>query len=173
MTPAPSEATIVAIYRETISPLYRFISQRCGGDRAVAEDITQETWLRAVRVWRETGLPNHPLRWLITVARNVLLNQLRQRATLSLDELSAEPQFPNNDEQAEEREASTREMRVALTRLAPDEARLLEEFYFEQRRVAQLARHRGITERAVEGRLRRARERLRREMERNDHLQPE
>ncbi|MBK7596313.1 MAG: hypothetical protein IPJ11_14000 [Gemmatimonadetes bacterium] len=53
----------------------------------------------------------------------------------------------------------------ALTRLPPDEAQLLEASHFERLRVARLAEVMGITERAVEGRLRRARERLRRELE--------
>jgi RNA polymerase sigma factor (sigma-70 family) len=53
----------------------------------------------------------------------------------------------------------------ALTRLPDDEARLLEAFHFERFRVAELAETYGVSERAIEGRLRRARERLRRELE--------
>lgn len=36
------------MYRQTIRPLYAYVSRRCGGDRALAEDVVQETWLRAV-----------------------------------------------------------------------------------------------------------------------------
>jgi RNA polymerase sigma factor (sigma-70 family) len=53
----------------------------------------------------------------------------------------------------------------ALARLPAAEARLLEAFHFEDRRVAQIAEGCGLSERAVEGRLRRARQRLRRELE--------
>ena len=53
----------------------------------------------------------------------------------------------------------------AMSRLPDAEARLLEAFHFENRRVAQIAEGAGISERAVEGRLRRARERLKREIE--------
>ena len=53
----------------------------------------------------------------------------------------------------------------ALARLPAAEAQLLEAFHFEDRRVAQIAEVSGLTERAVEGRLRRARQRLRRELE--------
>jgi DNA-directed RNA polymerase specialized sigma24 family protein len=52
-----------------------------------------------------------------------------------------------------------------MSRLPDAEARLLEAFHFENRRVAQIAEGAGISERAVEGRLRRARERLKRELE--------
>ena len=53
----------------------------------------------------------------------------------------------------------------ALSRLPPDDAQLLDAFHFERCRVARLAEQLGTSERAVEGRLRRARERLRREIE--------
>jgi RNA polymerase sigma factor (sigma-70 family) len=53
----------------------------------------------------------------------------------------------------------------ALTRMADGDAKLLEGFHYDRRKVAQLAEAYGISERAVEGRLRRARERLRREIE--------
>ena len=57
----------------------------------------------------------------------------------------------------------------AIDRLPENEAKLLDEFHFQRRKVAQLAESYGISERAIEGRLRRARERLRREL---DLIQP-
>jgi RNA polymerase sigma-70 factor (ECF subfamily) len=53
----------------------------------------------------------------------------------------------------------------ALARLPADQAELIEAFHFDDRHVAQIAQARGLSERAVEGRLRRARQRLRRELE--------
>ena len=44
-----TEDDIRRIYRETIDDLYGLVLRRCEGDRDLAEDITQETWLRAVR----------------------------------------------------------------------------------------------------------------------------
>ena len=63
-----SEDDIRRIYRETIDDLYRFVARRCDRDRELAEDVTQETWLRAVRVWHADGLPDRPLAWLTTYA---------------------------------------------------------------------------------------------------------
>ncbi len=166
MLQSPTEAEITAIYRDTVAALYGFVSRRCGGERQLAEDITQETWLRAVREWRRTGLPAVPLAWLTTVARNLLLNQLRTRVPLPIDAVP-----PQQILDALERDAVGDSTVIAvavtdaLTRLPPDEAQLLEAFHFERLRVSRLAEVMGITERAVEGRLRRARERLRRELE--------
>jgi RNA polymerase sigma factor (sigma-70 family) len=53
----------------------------------------------------------------------------------------------------------------ALTRIPVAEARLLETFHYDQLKMSQLAELYGISERAIEGRLRRARQRLRRELE--------
>lgn len=166
MPDLPTEAIIIAIYRETVGPLYGFVSRKCDGERAVAEDITQETWLRAVREWRRAGVPENPIGWLTTVARNLLLNQVRRPESLPLDEVAPERLLAAMERDAPMENADvTGAVRAALTRMPPDEARLLEDFHFERRRMAQLADQYGITERAVEGRLRRARERLRRELE--------
>ena len=67
---------ILGIYRETIDALYRYVSRNCGGDRTLAEDVTQETWLRAVREWRKKGPPDQPIAWLTTVARNLLISSV-------------------------------------------------------------------------------------------------
>lgn len=166
MPTIPTEAEISAIYRDTVVALYGFVSRRCGGERQLAEDITQETWLKAVREWRRSGLPDVPLAWLTTVSRNLLLNQVRRRAPLPIDVIPPEIILA-----ALERDATDDTSEVAaavtdaLTRIPADEAQLLEAFHFERLRVARLAEVMGITERAVEGRLRRARERLRHELE--------
>jgi RNA polymerase sigma factor (sigma-70 family) len=53
----------------------------------------------------------------------------------------------------------------ALARLPEQQAQLLEAFHYDRIKVSQIAQTFGMSERAVEGRLRRARERLRRELE--------
>ncbi len=154
------------IYWETIAPLYGYASRRCGGDRALAEDVTQEAWLRAVRVWRRKGVPDKPLAWLTTVARNLIVDQLRKPPALPLESVSANDLLAAVDQNAvSDSAAITSVVTRALTRLSVAEARLLEAFHFEHFQVAQIAVAYGISERAVEGRLRRARERLRHELE--------
>ena len=161
-----TEAELERIYDDTFGVLYGYASRRCGGERALAEDVTQETWLRAVREWRTTGAPREPLAWLTTVARNLILNHLRRREVESLDAVS-----PAEILAAVERDAVSDSAEIAsavnraLMRLPEAEARLLEAFHYERSKVAQLAHDYGISERAVEGRLRRARARLRRELE--------
>lgn len=166
MPTIPTESELGALYRETVVALYGFVSRRCGGERQLAEDITQETWLRAVHEWRRSGLPEVPLAWLTTVSRNLLLNHLRRRVPLSIDVVPADIILAALEDNApDDSHEVAAAVTSALSRIPPDEAQLLEAFHFERLRVARLAEVMGITERAVEGRLRRARERLRRELE--------
>ena len=156
---------LIAIYRETIGPLYSYVSRSCGGDRALAEDVTQEAWLRAVREWPRKGLPDQPIAWLTTVARNLLVSYYRRKRPGPLDSAAAEEALAALDDGRTERQARTAVVCRALARLPAAEAQLLEAFHFDDQRMSQIAGTLGLSERAVEGRLRRARQKLRRELE--------
>jgi RNA polymerase sigma-70 factor (ECF subfamily) len=164
--PTDTEARILAVYGETIDALYAYVSRSCYGDRTLAEDVTQETWLRAVRDWRKKGPPDKPLAWLITVARNLLASYYRRCRPVRLESVSPAEVLAALDRgrPAESAEVNSA-ICHALARLPADQAELIEAFHFDDRHVAQIAQTSGLSERAVEGRLRRARQRLRRELE--------
>ena len=157
-----AEDEIRRIYHATIDELYGFVSRRCDVDRDLAEDVTQETWLRAVRTWHAEGLPDRPLAWLTTVARNLLANHFRRHPLEPLDDTIAESIAVDEREDAGQR---TTLLTRALARLPIPQVRLLEAFHFERQRVADIAATHGLSERAVEGRLRRARQQLRHQIE--------
>jgi RNA polymerase sigma-70 factor (ECF subfamily) len=160
-----TDERILAVYRETIDALYGYVSRNCCGDRGLAEDVTQEAWLRAIREWRRSGPPERPLAWLITVARNILASYYRRKRPAPLDSVSASDVLAAADSgRAVDSAEVSAVVCHALARLPASEAALLEAFHFEDRRTAQIAQAFGLSERAVEGRLRRARERLRREL---------
>jgi DNA-directed RNA polymerase specialized sigma24 family protein len=96
-TPIP-EDQIRGVYRDTIDVLYGYVSRRSGGDRALAEEVTQETWLRAVREWSRKGLPDKPIAWLTTVARNLLFNEFRRKQPVPLETVSAADVFKATDD---------------------------------------------------------------------------
>lgn len=136
------------------------------GDDDLADDILQDTWLRAVRNWRALGVPAAPTAWLTVVAHNLLLNALRQRRRAG--EVNAEllDAIPDNSRAADivgALEASDRdaELHCAMSRLPRADAELLTRFYIDRVHTADLATSLSVSNRAVEGRLRRARAKLR------------
>ena len=67
------------------------------GDLALAEDLLQEAYLKALAVWPQSGVPDNPAAWLSTVARNLGLDIVRRDARMLpdaeqvLEQLEAEP----------------------------------------------------------------------------------
>jgi RNA polymerase sigma-70 factor (ECF subfamily) len=157
------EDDLIRVYRETIKPLYGYVSRRVGGDLGLAEDLVQETWLRALDSWPARGMPGEPLAWLIRVARNALVSHFRRiravpvdPATIDLGDTRFSPDTPDA--------AAT--IGWGLARLRRRHADVLEAFYFEGQSVSEIAAARSLSERAVEGRLRRARAQLKKKLDR-------
>ena len=48
---------------------------------ALAEDVVQDAFCRALEVWRIRGVPDNPSAWLMTTARNRALDLLRRQRT--------------------------------------------------------------------------------------------
>jgi RNA polymerase sigma-70 factor (ECF subfamily) len=160
-----SEQELIETYRRTVGPLYAYVSRRVGGDSSLAEDLVQDTWMLAVGDWPGKGVPAEPLAWLIRVARNTLISHFRRvRPELVepalLDRIAGEPPVVAADDPDI---ASV--INWGLARLRHKHAELLEDFYFTGKSVREMARERSMSERAVEGRLRRAREKLKQRIE--------
>ena len=87
-----------ALYREHAGPLFAYVLRLVGGDRYLAEDVVQETLLRAWRNAAHLDPESRPLRpWLVTVARRVVIDGHRSRLSRPaesgpavLDQLPAE-----------------------------------------------------------------------------------
>ena len=162
MTRSLPEETLLAIYGETIQPLYRYISRRVGGDASLAEDLVQDAWMRAIAVWPARGVPDEPLAWLIRVAHNVLVSHFRRQRPQLVDpiaivEHAAPDQMPSD---------AAALVTWGLSRIRRAHAEILGAFYFEGKSVREIAAERAWSERAVEGRLRRARHKLEHQLHR-------
>ena len=48
---------------------------------ALAEDVVQEAFCRALEVWQLRGVPENPSAWLMATAKNVALDTLRRQRT--------------------------------------------------------------------------------------------
>ncbi|MCZ6836607.1 MAG: sigma-70 family RNA polymerase sigma factor [Planctomycetota bacterium] len=149
------------IYRETITPLYRYVSRRCGNDRSLAEDVTQETYLRAVNHWRDGKQPDKPIAWLQYVAHNLLVNHFSKKRPDSLDPTSLDRMLDPATSRDFEAAAT---VQFGFSKLSEKKKRLLEAYYLEGKAVRTIAQEMNLSERAVEGRLRRSRRALRKQL---------
>ena len=70
------EHQLFALYDAHVDTVYRYVYRRCR-DHALAEDVTQETFVDVVR--SEVEPSTVTVAWLLTVARNKLVDILRRQ----------------------------------------------------------------------------------------------
>ena len=75
------------LYQRYLTPVYRYIFRRVGGDVAAAEDLTSQVFLEALHSlsgYRERG---HFVAWLFTITRRRLADRYRRFEMDFLDDL--------------------------------------------------------------------------------------
>jgi RNA polymerase sigma-70 factor (ECF subfamily) len=119
--------------------LLRFALKLTLGDRQRAEDIVQETLLRA---WRHPEVvdagPQAIRPWLFTVTRHVAIDMWRARSRTEeiVDDRQADRPDPAEPiEQA----VTAMDMRAALAQLTPEHRQVIVEMYYRSRSVAEIA----------------------------------
>jgi RNA polymerase sigma-70 factor (ECF subfamily) len=133
------------------------MAKRTGGNRELTEDIVQESYLRALDNWKRKTLPDSPTAWLKRVARNILIDYLRQKRWDIQTDVERNPDAGN---QTSKDQFKSLEIFLAISSLGRKKAKILEAFYYEGMSVNEIANVMSISERAVEGQLRRARQSL-------------
>ena len=71
---------LIALYDEHLPHVYGYLLSRCGGQVAVAQDLTTQTFLGAVQAVRRDRSARLSRAWLTTVARNKLVDHWRRQA---------------------------------------------------------------------------------------------
>ncbi|MEU1627810.1 sigma-70 family RNA polymerase sigma factor [Streptomyces sp. NPDC020096] len=78
--PEPDEELMRTLYKEHAGPLLAYVLRLVAGDRHRAEDVVQETLLRAWRNTEQLNRATGSLRpWLVTVARRIVIDGHRSR----------------------------------------------------------------------------------------------
>ena len=131
--------------------LWQFCRRLVPTDRGRAEDVVQETLLRA---WRDRTIlesPSPAVRaWLFTVARNIVIDQWRSRRTHAETPLAELPDDGVDDES--DQLLLSWVVAEALTQLSADHRAVLLECYYRGRPVAEAARRLGVPEGTVKSR---------------------
>lgn len=141
-TGASHEDTLVKmLYEEHAGPLLMFVLRLTGGDRQRAEDIVQETLLRAWRNAHRLGAQGQQsLRpWLVTVARRIAIDDHRSASARPAETYDRELEsFPST---ADDTDRVLQSMTVsdALRELSQSHREILIETYFRGRTVPEAA----------------------------------
>jgi RNA polymerase sigma-70 factor, ECF subfamily len=154
------------LYQRHRRSVFRFVRTLTLGDEYLAEDITQETFLRA---WRTPDLvvdgPEGCHNWLTTVARNIVIDRLRRRRArppeTGDEHLSLVP-APSSDI---DRMVTSLTVHDALATLSPARRQLLIEVYLRGRSLAEVADELGIPVGTTKSRIHYALRALRRVIE--------
>lgn len=129
-----------------------------------ADDLAQETYLRAINYIDKHGPPQHPLNWLLTVARSACIDKARRAFNYESGN-SKDMKHSLLDPGQEPLEnicllEKITDMQAALNRLGSLDSSLIEGFYKNDCTYAELAQQYNLSKEAVKSRLRRARNRV-------------
>ncbi len=150
--PAPtSESLLCALYAEHGAALLAF-TQRLTGNRARAEDVVQETLLRAWRHADSLAPERGAVRpWLFTVARHIVVDQQRARRARPI-EVGDEVLAVLPAEDALDRALEAWQVAESLATLRPEHRDVIVETYYRGRSVAEAAAALGIPAGTVKSR---------------------
>lgn len=149
-----------AFYDEALPRLYSYFFHRCGGEQAVAEELTQETFVAAVKELRKRRPIDQPLPWIFGIARHKLVDHYRRQDRN--ERVAARGDPIDLDERAwettEQRELTLR----ALAALPTAQRAALALRYLDDLPVAEVARALGRSLHATESLIARGKEGFRR-----------
>ena len=157
--PDPGPA-LLALYDEALPEVYGYLLSRCG-KRALAEDLTAETFLAAVEAVRKESPPEMSVAWLVGVARHKLADHWRHAAREERGVRAVDGGQDGGDGPWDER-LDALLARQVLGALGPHHRAALTLRYLDGLTVPQVAAHLGRTLHATEALLVRARAAFRR-----------
>jgi len=140
-TPSHEDTLVRMLYEEHAGPLLMFVLRLTGGDRQRAEDIVQETLLRAWRNAHRLGAQGQQsLRpWLVTVARRIAIDDHRSASARPAETYDRELEsFPSTSDDTD-RVLQSMTVSDALRELSQSHREILIETYFRGRTVPEAA----------------------------------
>lgn len=150
---ATSDADLMrALHDEHAHALWSYAVHLTGGDRARAEDVVQETMLRA---WRHPQVLDQSQgsarAWLFTVARRIVIDDWR--TARSRHEVVAADVPEQHVADATDKSADSAVVMAALRQLSVEHRQVVLECYYRGSSVADAARRLGIPEGTVKSRV--------------------
>jgi RNA polymerase sigma-70 factor, ECF subfamily len=156
--PSGARLDVESLYLEHFDRLFGAMRRFCAGDHALAEEITQETFLQAYRLQHSLASVANPYAWLLVVARNTARDYFRRQGRQR--EKDHRHYLLVSREGAEEKEEWLLE--DLLDQLPERERRALEYRFVFDYDLRTIARKMGVSRRSVNNYIARALRRIRR-----------
>ncbi|MBA8925027.1 RNA polymerase sigma-70 factor (ECF subfamily) [Kutzneria viridogrisea] len=145
------EALVRSLYEEHGRSLLAYAT-RLTGDRAAAEDVVQETLVRAWKHAEDMVDNKGSVRgWLLTVARNIITDRARARAVRPA-EVAETPATPPVQRDHAQTVVDSMAVLGALNTLTTEHRHVLVEIYYRGRSVAEVAGALGVPPGTVKSR---------------------
>ncbi len=149
------------LYRDHAPEIFRY-AYAVLGNRADAEDVTQTTFVNALRALERGEVPRTPKNWLITIAHNLIRQRFRQLQTRPREvELDVELPAAETDDDG----PSIDDLVRALQRIPPTQRQALVLRELEGRSYGEIGELLDVSQSALETLIFRARRSLAEELE--------
>src|SRR6201998_3241915 len=141
--PGDTDAALRDLYAQHARALHFYVERFCP-DRASADDIVQETFIRAWRHLPQLSADGRPVRpWLFRVARHLLIDADRAARSRPAT-VQAEPAEQGFDDTGLNQILDRQLVADALRRLSPAHRAVVVEVFYGGGSVSRAARHLGI-----------------------------
>jgi RNA polymerase sigma-70 factor (ECF subfamily) len=151
MPESPAEV-MRQLHDEHAAALWGFCLRLTGQDRARAEDVVQETLLRAWRTFSVLDRSQGSVRaWLFTVARNIVIDDWRAKRCQNELPMADVPEAADHDDRTDQLLLSW-VVAEAVTKLSREHSAVLLECYYRGASVAEASRRLGVPEGTVKSR---------------------
>jgi RNA polymerase sigma-70 factor (ECF subfamily) len=153
-TARQADERLEMLYRLHCGPLFAYLVRVTMGDSRQAEDVMQETFLRAWRFLQQHSVEIESFRpWLYTVARHLVIDRLRARMARPTEVvLSDLTRLPAPEDQIQ-RLVVQQSVRRALMTLRPEHRAVLVDVYYRGLTTVEVAEAHGIPVGTVKSRI--------------------
>ena len=115
-----------SFYREHMNRIHRFVFYRVGGRREVAEDLTQDIFIKAYEAFERYDPAISQSAWIYTIARNTVINHYaKDRPGVTLEEIEDSVWVAKDAREQYASDQESQRLLEALDRLDKEEAKLL------------------------------------------------
>ena len=131
-----------AFYHAYVDRIYKFVFYRVGADKNLAQDLTQDVFLKAYEAFERYDPTISESSWLYTIARNHVINQhAKSHPGVTLEDVEGTVWASEDGRARLSASHDEKKMLAALAKLPPEDAELIRMKYLEGWPFEELAVH--------------------------------